>query len=415
MTSANSSTGTPQPASWEAQPLMLSERMARLGTETAFDVLARVHALRAEGRDIISFGLGEPDFETPDHIKAACKQALDQNHTHYGPSQGLPELRGAIAEYFARTRGVPVGPENVVVGPGAKPMLFSAMMALVNPGDEVIYPSPGYPIYESVADWIGAKSVPARLTEESEWSYDVDELASLVTPRTKAIVLNRGQNPTGGMLLAVDMDRIADIVLKNDLWVITDEVYSQIVFEYPFASILSVPGMAARTVAIDGFSKTYAMTGWRIGYAVCRADLAIHLSRIETNLHSCTSMLTQRAALCALQSSQEPSHAMAAAFRRRARLITDLLNDIPGVRCVTPRGAFYVFPNVTGACRSMGFASANEMCDHLMLEAGVAVLPRTCFGRRLENEEYIRLSFATSDANIVEGVGRIKEAVRSLS
>ena len=396
---------------WEARPLGLADRMARLGTETAFDVLAKVHALRAQGRDIISFGLGEPDFETPDHIKDACKQALDQNYTHYGPSQGLPELREAIAEYFSRTRQIEVTAENVVVAPGAKPMLFSAMMALVNPGDEVIYPSPGYPIYESVADWIGARSVPARLTEETEWSYDVDQLASLITPRTRALVLNSPQNPTGGMLLQADMEAIAQLAIKHDLWVITDEVYSQIVFDYPFASILSVPGMAARTVAIDGFSKTYAMTGWRIGYGVCRADLARHLARIETNLHSCTAMMTQRAALTALTSSQEPSRAMAAAFKRRAALITDLLNQIPGVRCVRPRGAFYVFPNVTGVCRTMGFGSANELCDYLLNEAGVAVLPRTCFGRRLEDEEYIRLSFATSDENIVEGLRSFRKAV----
>ncbi len=399
--------------SWETTPLNLAKRMERLGTETAFDVLARVHRLRAQGRDIISFGLGEPDFETPDHIKDACKRALDENYTHYGPSQGLPELREAIAGYFSRTRGIPVGPENVVVGPGAKPMIFSAMMALVNPGDEVIYPSPGYPIYESVADWIGAVPVPARLTEAKEWSYDVEELASLITPRTRAIILNSPENPTGGMLLAKDMEAIAALAVEHNLWVITDEVYSQIVFDHPFASIASVPGMLARTVAIDGFSKTYAMTGWRIGYAVCRPDLAVHLARIETNLHSCTAMMTQRAAYAALTSTQEPSMHMAEAFRRRARLITDLLNDIRGICCVKPRGAFYVFPNVTEACRNLGLPGANALCDKLLLEAGVAVLPRTCFGRRLEEEEYIRLSYATSDENIVEGIRRMKTLIES--
>lgn len=396
------------PGAWETTPLSLADRMERLGTETAFDVLAKVHRLRAEGRDIISFGLGEPDFETPDHIKAACKSALDDNYTHYGPSQGLPELREAIAEYYGRTRGIAVGPENVVVAPGAKPMLFSAMMALVNRGDEVIYPSPGYPIYESVADWIGAISVPARLSETNEWSYDVDELKELITPRTRALILNSPENPTGGMLLAKDMEAIAALAIDHHLWVITDEVYSQIVFDHPFASIMSVPGMTSRTVAIDGFSKTYAMTGWRIGYAVCRADLATHLARIETNLHSCTAMMTQRAAHAALTSSQEPSHRMAEAFRRRAALITSLLNEIRGVHCVKPRGAFYVFPNVTEACRSLGLPGANALCDRLLMEAGVAVLPRTCFGRRQEEEEYIRLSYATSDDNIVEGVRRMK-------
>jgi len=382
--------------------------MERLGTETAFDVLARVHKLRAEGRDIVSFGLGEPDFETPDHIKAACKTALDENYTHYGPSQGLPELREAIAEYYARTRGIPVGPENVVVAPGAKPVLFSAAMAVINPGDEVIYPSPGYPIYESVADWLGAVSVPARLSEANEWSYDIEELRSLITPRTRAIILNSPQNPTGGMLLPSDMEAIASIAIENRLWVITDEVYSQIVFDHPFASIMSVPGMMSRTVAIDGFSKTYAMTGWRIGYAVCRPDLAKQMARIETNIHSCTAMMIQRASVTALTASQEPSRKMVEAFRRRAGLITGLLNGIRGVRCVKPRGAFYVFPNVTEACRNLGLAGANALCDRLMLEAGVAVLPRTCFGRRLEEAEFIRLSYATSDDNIVEGIRRIK-------
>jgi len=401
------------PRSWETTPLKTAKRMERLGTETAFDVLARVQRLRAEGRDIISFGLGEPDFETPEHIKEACKRALDENYTHYGPSQGLPELREAIAEYFARTRNVPVDASNVVVGPGAKPMIFSAMMALVNPGDEVIYPSPGYPIYESVLDWIGAIPVPARLSEANEWSYDVDQLRALITPRTRAIVLNSPENPTGGMLLAEEMEQVAEIAMKHDLWVITDEVYSQIVFDHPFASILSVPGMMCRTVAVDGFSKTYAMTGWRIGYAVCRADLAKELTRIETNLHSCTAMMTQRAAYAALTSSQEPSRRMVEAFRRRAKLITRLLNEVPGFRCVQPRGAFYVFPNVTEACRRLGLANANELCDRLLLEAGVAVLPRTCFGRRLEEEEYIRLSYATSDENIEEGVRRIRRFVEA--
>jgi aspartate aminotransferase len=394
-----------------APPLLLADRMKKLGTETAFDVLARVNKLRAQGRDIISFGLGEPDFETPDHIKQAAKTALDQNWTHYGPSAGLPDLRAAIARYITATREVKVTEDNIVIAPGAKPVIFSAMMALVNPGDQVIYPSPGYPIYESVADWIGAETIPARLREKNDWRYDVDELEALITPRTKAIVLNSPQNPTGGMLTAADMRAIAELALRRDLWVITDEVYSQIVFDAPFASILSVPGMEHRTVVVDGFSKTYAMTGWRIGYGVCRADLAVQMARIETNLHSCTSMLTQRAALAALESSQEPSHAMAAAFRRRATLITDLLNGIEGVCCVKPHGAFYVMPNVTGACRRLGLPDAGALCDYLLQEANVAVLPRICFGRRLEDQEYIRLSFATSDENIVEGVRRMKAAV----
>ncbi len=394
-----------------APPLKLATRMERLGTETAFSVLARVNKLKAEGHDIISFGLGEPDFETPNYIKQACKDALDQNYTHYGTSNGMPDLRAAIAEYISRTRRVPVGPENIVLSPGAKPVLFSALSSLVNPGDQVIYPSPGYPIYESLADWIGAEAVPARLREENNWCYDVDEIAALVTPRTRVIMLNSPHNPTGGMLPAKDMEAIAEIAIKNDLWVVTDEVYSQIVFDAPFASILSVPGMEHRTVVIDGFSKTYAMTGWRIGYGVCRADLAVQLAQIETNLHSCVAAMTQRAALAALTGPQDESLAMAAAFRRRATLITDLLNEIRGVTCVKPAGAFYVLPNVTEACKNLGVKDANELCDRLLLEAGVAVLPRTCFGRRLEDEEYIRLSFATSDDNIRAGVARMKALI----
>ena len=400
------------PHSVAAPPaLKLADRMKVLGTESAFDVLARVNRLRAEGRDIISFGLGEPDFDTPEHIKEAGKNAIDQNYTHYGPSAGLPELREAIADYMARTRGVKVAAENITVSPGAKPVLFAALAALVNPGDQVIYPSPGYPIYESIADWIGAETVPARLREENEWRYDVDELASLITPRTKALVLNSPQNPTGGMLLTEDMEAIAELAMRHDLWVITDEIYSQIVFDEPFASILSVPGMEHRTVVVDGFSKTYSMTGWRIGFGVCRPDLAQQMARIETNLHSCTATFTQKAAIQALTGPQDEAHAMTAAFRRRAQLVTDLLNGIDGVSCVKPRGAFYVLPNVTRACRKLGLASANALCDYLLEKADIAVLPRTCFGRRLEKEGYIRLSFATSDDNIREGLRRMKAAI----
>jgi aspartate aminotransferase len=398
-------------ASATAPPLALADRMSRLGTESAFDVLARVNRLRAEGRDILSFGLGEPDFDTPENVKEAGKRAIDENFTHYGPSAGLAELRAAIANYMSETRGVKVEAENVVVSPGAKPVLYAAMMALINPGDQVIYPSPGYPIYESLADWLGAETIPARLREENQWRYDVEELAQLVTPRTKAIVLNSPQNPTGGMLLPCDMEAIAEIAIRNDLWVITDEIYSQIVFDEPFASILSVPGMEHRTVAVDGFSKTYSMTGWRLGYGVCRADLAAQMARIETNLHSCSATFTQKAAIEALKGPQDAVVQMTGAFRRRASLVTDLLNDIDGVSCQKPRGAFYVLPNVTEACRRLKLPSANALCEYLLQEANVAVLPRTCFGRRLEDQEYIRLSFATSDENIVEGLRRMKAAI----
>ncbi|MGC8667760.1 MAG: pyridoxal phosphate-dependent aminotransferase [Chthonomonadales bacterium] len=399
-------------ASHAATPgLELADRMAVLGTETAFDVLARVNELRSQGRDIISFGLGEPDFDTPAHIRQAAKDALDANQTHYGPSNGLPELREAIAAYIRRTRGVPVTADWVVVSPGAKPVIFAALSALINPGDEVIYPSPGYPIYESLAAWMGAATVPARLVEQKGWSYDVEALARLITPRTRAIVLNSPHNPTGGMLAKSDLEAIAALALEHDLWVISDEVYSQIVFDGEFHSIFSIPDMERRTVLVDGFSKTYSMTGWRIGFGVCRPDLAAQLARIETNIHSCTATFTQWAALQALRGPQDEAHAMTAAFARRASLITKLLNELPGVHCVHPRGAFYVFPNVTQACRRIGLPDANSLCDYLLAEAGVAVLPRTCFGRRLEQEEYIRLSYATSEGNILEGLSRMKRAL----
>ena len=391
--------------------LRLSDRMQRLGTESAFDVLARVNRLRAEGRDIISFGLGEPDFDTPTHIKEAGKAALDANQTHYGPSAGLPELRASISRYISRTRGVQVSAENIVVSPGAKPVIFAALMAIVNPGDQVIYPSPGYPIYESLADWIGAETVPARLREENDWRYDIAEMAGQITTRTRAIVLNSPQNPTGGMLTAEDLREIAALAHKHDLWVIADEIYSQIVFDRPFDSILSVPGMEERSVIVDGFSKTYSMTGWRLGFCVCRTDLAVEMARIETNIHSCTATFSQHAALAALEGTQDDASNMTAAFRRRAKLVTGLLKDIYGVRCVEPAGAFYVLPNVTGACRRLKLPTANALCDYLLDAADVAVLPRTCFGRRLEEEEYIRLSFATSDENIVEGLRRMKAAI----
>lgn len=394
-----------------APALVLADRMQRLGTESAFDVLARVNRLRAQGRDIISFGLGEPDFDTPANVKEAGEAAIAADHTHYGPSAGLPELRGAIAEYVSATRGVPVAAEQVVVAPGAKPVIFAALAALINPGDQVIYPSPGYPIYESIADWLGAQTVPARLREVNQWRYDADELAALITPRTKALVLNSPQNPTGGVLTPDDMAAIAELAMRHNLWVITDEIYSRIVFDAPFASILSVPGMEQRTVVVDGFSKTYSMTGWRIGYGVCRADLAQQLARIETNLHSCTATFTQMAAVEALRGPQDAPHAMVEAFRRRASLITELLNGIEGVHCEKPHGAFYVMPNVTGACARLGLPTANALCDFLLEKAEIAVLPRTCFGRRLEDQEYIRLSFATSDENIVEGLGRMKRAI----
>ncbi len=391
----------------------LANRMSVLGTETAFDVLSQVNRLRDEGRDIISFGLGEPDFDTPAHIKSAVKKALDENQTHYVPSAGIPELRESIARYIQRTRRIPVDPDEVVITPGAKPIVFDAMMALVNPGDEVLYPNPGYPIYESVADWIGAKSIPLPLLEERNWGFSIEDLESVVTPKTKMIVINTPGNPTGTILSEPLLRNIAQLAQERNFWVIADEVYSQIVFEEEFCSIASFPSMKERTIIVDGFSKTYAMTGWRMGYGVMNRDLAVQLAKIETNIDSCTCAFSQIAGVHALDGPQHESQYMVQQFEERAKVIVDGLNNIDGVHCLPAQGAFYVFPNVTAACRRLGLRNANELQAALLEQAGVAVLPRTCFGRKNQGEEqeYLRLSFATSLENIREGLKRMKRFI----
>lgn len=390
-----------------------SDRMSRLGTETAFSVLAQVNQLRAQGRDIVSFGLGEPDFDTPEHIRNAAKRALDQGYTHYGPSAGLPELRQAIAQYIQRTRRIPVDPEEVVVTPGAKPIVFDVMMSLLNPGDEILYPNPGYPIYESVADWIGARTVPLPLLESQNWNFSVDQLAHRITTKTRMIVINTPGNPTGTLLGESELREIARLAIDRNLWVIADEVYSQIVFNGEFNSLVSIPGMKERTIIIDGFSKTYAMTGWRLGYGVMNRSLAERVAQIETNIDSCTCSFSQIAGTQALLGPQNESQYMVGQFKERSQVIVDGLNAIEGVRCLPAQGAFYVFPNVTGACRRLGMQTANDLQKSLLEQAGVAVLPRTCFGRRNEGEdqEYIRLSFATSMENIREGLRRMKQFI----
>ncbi len=391
----------------------LAGRMNLLGTETAFDVLAEVHKLRAEGRDILSFGLGEPDFDTPSHIKDTAKKALDQNETHYGPSAGNPELRAAIARYIQRTRHIPCEPDEVVVTPGAKPILFDAMMALVNPGEEVLYPSPGYPIYESVINWIGAKAIPLPLLESKNWNFLIEDFARLITPRTKMVVLNTPGNPTGTMIGPEELREIARLANEYNFWVIADEVYSQIIFEGEFHSIASYPGMKERSIIVDGFSKTFAMTGWRMGFGVMNRELATQIAKIETNIDSCTCSFSQIAGISAMEGPWHETNHMVEQFKERSRVITDELNNIDGVRCLPAQGAFYVFPNVTGACRRLGMQNANELQRALLHEAGVAVLPRTCFGSRLEGEtdEYLRLSFATSMENIREGLRRMKQFI----
>ncbi|HHY45750.1 MAG TPA: pyridoxal phosphate-dependent aminotransferase [Firmicutes bacterium] len=391
-----------------------AERMNRLGTENAFEVLAEVAKLTAAGRDVVSFCIGEPDFSTPENIKAAGIKAIRENQTHYGPSAGLLPLREKIAEYISNTRGISVSPDEVVVTPGAKPIIFHGILACVDPGDEVIYPNPGFPIYESVINFVGARPVPLPLREEKGFGFDPDELRNKVNSRTKMIILNSPHNPTGGVLSRRDLEVVAELAMKYDLWVISDEVYSRILFDGEFASIASIPGMKERTILIDGFSKTYAMTGWRLGYGVMNKELAKDIARLETNCESCTATFTQWAGVEALTGPQDDTAAMVKEFMERRDLIVDGLNAIDGIKCLKPKGAFYVFPHITGACRKLGFKNSKEFQEKLLYDANVAVLPRSAFGMRNEgeNEEYIRLSYATSKENIVEGLRRIASFVK---
>ncbi len=390
-----------------------ADRVSRLGTETAFEVLDRVKALEAEGIEVISFALGEPDFDTPENIREAAKRALDDGQTHYSPSAGLPELRARIAEYMAETRKVPVTPEEIVVTPGAKKVLFDAMLACVNEGERVLYPSPGYPIYESVADFIGAEAYAIALEPDEGFRLDLDKLRAALTPNTRMIVLNSPQNPTGGVLEARDLEAIAKLAVERDLWVLSDEVYSRMVYEGEHLSIASIPGMKERTIVVDGASKTYAMTGWRLGWAMCNPELAQHLARLITNADSCTATFTQYAMLEALNGPQEEAERMKAEFQARRDLIVEGLNAIEGFSCHLPKGAFYVFPEVTEACKQYGFANSRELQDYLLYEGRVAVLHRECFGRKLpgEEREFIRLSYATSRSAIREGLERISQAL----
>ena len=397
--------------------MQIAQRIRRLGTETAFEVLAEVNKLKAEGQDIISFALGEPDFDTPQNIKDAVKKAIDDGYTHYSSSAGILPLRESIVRYISRTRGIEVKPEEVVVTPGAKPIVFDSILSCINEGDEVIYPNPGYPIYESVINFIGGKPVPLPLLEEKNFSFNPEDLQRRITPRTKMIILNSPQNPTGGILNQNDLEIIAEIAIEADLWVLSDEVYSKIVYEGEFGSIISIPGMKERTILVDGFSKTYAMTGWRLGFGIMKKELALHVARIETNVDSCTATFTQYAGIEALEGSQKESRAMIAEFQKRRDLIHQELNKIRGIKCLMPKGAFYIYPNVTEACQDLGFGDSKELQQYLLHQAKVAVLARSCFGKRNEGEkeEYIRLSYVTSRENIIEGVERIKKAIESKS
>jgi aspartate/methionine/tyrosine aminotransferase len=380
--------------------LRLAKRMARLGTETAFEVLVKAKALEAEGRDIIHLEIGEPDFDTPPNVIDAGCAALHKGYTHYGPSAGLVELREVIAQYVSETRRVNVAPDEVVVVPGGKPIIFFSVLALAEDGDEVIYPNPGFPIYESMINYVGAKPVPIRLREELDFRLDVDELSGLINDRTKLIILNSPQNPTGGVLEKQDVDRIADAIGDRDIMILSDEIYSRLIFEGEHHSIMSVDGVKQRTILLDGFSKTYAMTGWRMGYGVMRADLAAHIARLMTNSVSCTASFTQIAGIEALRGRQDLVDGMRIEFQKRRDVMVAGLNNIEGFSCRLPKGAFYVFPNIT----ETGWPS-KKLADALLDDAGVAALSGTAFGAF--GEGYLRFSVANSIENIEKALDRI--------
>jgi aspartate/methionine/tyrosine aminotransferase len=370
-------------------------------------VLVKARKLEAEGRSIVHMEIGEPDFPTPSNIVEAAKKALDEGWTHYGPSQGLPELREEIARMISATRGLSVGPEHVCVVPGGKPIIFFPILALIEPGDEVLYPNPGFPIYESMIRYAGGTPVPLPLVEERGFSLDLNTLAERLSPRTKLLILNSPQNPTGGEIPERDLREIARMVRDRDLIVLSDEIYSRILYGERHHSIASYEGMLEKTIILDGFSKTYAMTGWRMGYGVMPEWLAQSVTRLMVNSNSCTASFTQRAGLEALRGPQDSVTRMVEEFRRRRDAIVEGLNRIPGFRCALPGGAFYAFPNIAGT----GMSSM-ELENYLLQNAGVAGLSGTSFGSY--GEGYMRFSYATSLPNIAEALARIETAVRSL-
>jgi aspartate aminotransferase len=384
--------------------LRLAGRMSRLGTETAFEVLNRARALEKQGKEIIHLEIGEPDFDTPANVIEAGVDALHNGWTHYGPAAGLPELRQTIAEYVSRTRNVPVSSDEVVVVPGGKPIIFFTMLALIEAGDEVIYPNPGFPIYESMVNYSIGKAIPIPLREDRDFSVDTKELASLITDRTKLIILNSPHNPTGGVLTKKDILEIAEAIGDRNILILSDEIYSRLIYDGDHFSIMSVPGFKERTILLDGFSKTYAMTGWRMGYGVMRPDLAVQIARLQTNATSCTASFTQIAGIEALRGDQSSVDKMSDEFKRRRDAFVAGLNKIKGFSCRLPKGAFYTFPNIT----KTGWPS-KKLADALLEEAGVACLSGTAFGEY--GEGYLRFSVANSLENLNKALAKIEDWV----
>jgi aspartate aminotransferase len=384
--------------------MQYTERVSRLESEGAFVVLAKAKQMEAEGKSVIHLQIGEPDFDTPRNISDAAVKAIYDGQTHYAPSGGIPVAREAAAVYMSRTRDIELNWENVIIMPGCKPLIFCAMIALINDGDEIIVPNPGYPTYRSVTKFLGAKPVPVKLREENDFRFRLDEFEKLITPKTRMVILNSPENPTGGILTWEDLEGIYALAKKHDLWILSDEIYSRIVYDVEFKSISSLPGAMERTIAIDGLSKTFAMTGWRLGFAAMPKKLAEYMFTLAINNFSSTATFTQYAMIEALTGPQDAIDDMVAQFRRRRDVIVDGLNSLEGVTCLKPEGAFYVFPNISGT----GLKSI-EFADIMLEKAGVACLSGTAFGEY--GEGYVRFSYANSVENIREAISRIKKTL----
>jgi aspartate aminotransferase len=383
--------------------MQIADRINRLGTETSFVVLARARELEAQGKDIVHLEIGEPDFDTAPNIVEAAKKALDAGYTHYGPAPGLPQFRKTIAEVEGARRGLEFKPEQVVVTPGAKPIMYYAIMGIVNPGDEVIYPNPGFPIYESAIELAGGTAIPLPLIEEKGFSFSIDDLRKLITPKTRMLIINSPQNPTGGILTEQDLKEIAELAVKHNFWVLADEIYGRVVYDgFQNYTIAAQPGMSDRTIILDGFSKTYAMTGWRLGFGIMPEELAAVVAKLQTNVASCTASFIQVAGIEALTGPQEWVDNVVEQFRKRRDLIVDGMNSIPSFHCHKPLGAFYVFPNI----KKTGIDS-KTLANRILNEGGVACLSGHTFGKY--GEGYLRFSYANSIENIEKGIDRIRK------
>jgi len=387
--------------------MKLSSRQSRLGTETAFETLAKAKKLEAQGKDIVHLEIGEPDFDSPSYVIDAAKEALDQGFTHYGPSAGQPELRNAIAIHQGEFNGYSISPENVIVTPGGKPVMFISLWALIEEGDEVIYPNPGFPIYESMINYSGGKPIPMKLEESKDFNANIDDLRKLVTDKTKMMIINSPNNPCGSVTTKHDLEQIAEIAIENNLIVLSDEIYKDMYYEGEHYSITKFDGMKERTIILDGFSKSYAMTGWRLGYGIFPDFLVEDITKLMTNSVSCTSVFSQMAAIAALEGSREFTINMMEKFKIRRDIIVNGLNSIEGISCRTPLGAFYAFPNISGT----GMSSSN-FADIALNEYGVALLSGTAFGEYGDN--YIRISFANSEENLVKAIDRLNDMIKKL-